>query len=57
MAHLATGKPAPPEWIEFALMDRFKWTLAEVRTLTLNDVLPLLTMIGAEAKVNKAKHG
>jgi len=57
MAHLATGKPAPPEWIEFALMDRFKWTLAEVRTLTLNDVLPLLTMIGAEAKVNKARHG
>lgn len=57
MAHLATGKPAPGEWVEFVLMDRFKWTLDYVRGLPLADGLPLLTMMNAEAKVNKSKYG
>lgn len=55
MMHLAMGKPAPQEWLEFVLMDRFKWTLAEVRSIPLDDGLRLFTMMGAEAKVQKAK--
>lgn len=57
MAHLATGKPAPPEWIEFTIMDRLKWTLPEVRSITLVEGLQLITMMGAEAKVHKARNG
>lgn len=57
MAHLATGKPAPPEWIEFTIMDRLKWTLDEVRARPLGDILQLQTMMSAEAKVHKARHG
>ena len=57
MAHLATGKPAPPEWIEFTIMDRLKWTLPEVRSIPLVDGLQLITMMSAEAKVHKARNG
>lgn len=57
MAHLATGKPAPPEWIEFTIMDRLKWTLDEVRARPLGDILQLQTMMSAEAKVHKARNG
>ena len=57
MAHLATGKPAPVEWLEFALMDRFKWTLPEVRALPLADGLKLLTLMSVEAKVQNSKRG
>lgn len=57
MAHLATGKPAPPEWVEFVLMDRFKWPIEYVRSLPLDDGLQLITMLSAEAKVNKSHHG
>lgn len=57
MAHLATGKPAPPEWIEFVLMDRFKWSVEYVHALPLADGLRLVTLMNAEAKVNKSHHG
>lgn len=57
MAHLATGKPAPPEWIEFTIIDRLKWTLPEVRALPLDEALRLMTMMSAEAKVHKARNG
>lgn len=60
MAHLGVGgarNPAPPEWIEFVIADRFKWPLDYVRSLPLADSLRLLTMMSAEAKVHKAKHG
>ena len=57
MAHLATGKMPPADWLEFVLMDRFKWTLPEARAVPLPDAVRLFTMIGAEAKVFKAKHG
>jgi len=55
MAHLATGKPAPKEWIEFVLMDRFKWPVEYVRALPMTDGLQLITMMSAEAKVNKSR--
>jgi hypothetical protein len=38
-------------------MDRFKWTPAELRAVSLADGLRLLTMMGAEAQAQKAKHG
>ena len=57
MAHLATDRPAPHEWAEFVLADRFKWTLEYVRSLTLPDFLKLLTMMSAESKAAKAKNG
>ena len=57
MAHLAMGKPAPPEWIEFMLMDRFKKSGAEVRAWPLNEVTRLLTMMSAESKATKARYG
>ena len=55
MAHLATGKPAPREWIEFVLLDRFKWTIEYVRALPMDEALRLMTMMSAEAKVNKSR--
>jgi len=57
MAHLATGKPAPQEWIEFVLLDRFKWPIEYARALSLEDGLQLITMMSAEAKVNRSKRG
>ena len=57
MAHLAMGKRAPREWIEFVLMDRFKKSGAEVRAWTLTEVLRLLTMMSAESKATKARYG
>ena len=57
MAHLATGKPPPPEWVEFVLADRFKWTLPQIRALSLADHLRLMTMMSAEAKVQKSRNG
>lgn len=57
MAHLATGQPPPADWLEFVLMDRFHWTLPEVRAISLEDALRLFAMIGAEAKVARAKAG
>lgn len=56
MAHLATGKPAPAEWIEFTLLDRFKWTPDELRAVSLADGLRLLTMMGAQSKVEQSRH-
>jgi hypothetical protein len=35
-------------------MDRFKWTPAELRAVSLDDGLRLLTMMNAEAKARKA---
>lgn len=55
MAHLATGKPAPVEWIEFVLADRFKKSRAEIRDWPLDEGLQNLTMMSAEAKVNKSR--
>ena len=55
MAHLAMGKPAPQEWIEFVLMDRFKWAIGYVRSLSLVEVYRLLTMRSAESKVRKSR--
>ena len=57
MAHLGTGGPAPVEWVEVVLMDRFKWTLPETRAVPLADGMRLLTMLKAEAKVAKSKNG
>lgn len=57
MAHLGTDAPAPPEWVRFWLMDRFKWAPSVVDALTLPDAMRLMTIAGAEAKANKAKHG
>ena len=45
MAHLGTGGPAPVEWVEVVLMDRFKWTLPETRAVPLADGMRLLTML------------
>ena len=55
MAYLVTGRRAPREWIEFALVDRFKWTLAYVRSLPLIEVLRLLTVMSTEVKVNRSR--
>lgn len=55
MAHLATGKPAPAEWIEFVLLDRFKWPVEYVRSIPLIDGLQLITMMSAEAKVKNSR--
>jgi len=55
MAHLAMGKPAPREWIEFALLDRFKWPIEYVRSLSLVEVSRLLTMMSAQIKSRKAR--
>ena len=55
MAHLATGKPAPPEWIEFVLMDRFKWSVEYVHALPMVDGLRLVTLMSAEAKVRNSR--
>ena len=57
MAHLAMGKPAPHEWLEFALMDRFKWSIEYVRTLPLIELVRLLTIMSAETKVHKSRYG
>jgi hypothetical protein len=60
MAHLAIGgqaNPAPPEWIAHVLCDRYKWPLEYVRALPLPDTLALLTVLSAEGKVAKTKHG
>ena len=49
MAHLEIGgveNPAPEEWTEHILCDRYKWPLEYVRGLTLPDVLKLLTVLG-----------
>lgn len=54
MAHIAMGKPAPLEWIEFVLLDRFKWQPKFVRSLSLVEVSRLLTMMSAEVKSRKA---
>ena len=54
MAHLAIGKPAPREWLEFTLMDRFKWTVEYVRSLSLVEVSRLLTMMSAQVKARKS---
>lgn len=54
MAHLGTGRPAPAEYVEFLLMDRFKWTLPEARAVSLADGMRLLTMMSAENKAKKA---
>jgi hypothetical protein len=43
--------------VEFVLMDRFKWTPAELRAISLEDGLRLLTMMSAEEKARKAKNG
>jgi hypothetical protein len=53
MAHLATGQPAPREWIEYTFASRFGWTLAYVRGLPLPDVMQLMVIMGAEQKANK----
>lgn len=55
LAHLLTDGPAPAEYVELALADRFKWTLPEIRALSLADGLQLLTMLGIEAKAQKLK--
>lgn len=55
MAHLATGKPAPEEWLEFVLMDRFKWTPDELHSIPLDCLLPILTMMRAEHKSNRVR--
>ena len=56
LAHLLTGGPAPAEWMEFELADRFHWDLSTIRALSLADRLRLRTMMVAEARANKAKH-
>ena len=55
MAHLVSGKPAPPEYLAFIMCDRFKWPWEYARALPLPEALLLLTMAGAEAKATK--HG
>lgn len=46
-------KPAPAEWTEFVLMDRFKKSRAEVQAWPLQDGLTALTMLAAETKARK----
>ncbi len=55
LAHLLTDGPAPPEWMEFVLMDRFKWSVEYTRALPLGEGLRLVTMMAAEARAQKAK--
>lgn len=57
LGHLLANAPAPLEWIEFVLMDRFKWSVEYARSLPAADGLRLLTMMGAEAQAIKAKAG
>lgn len=47
-------KPAPAEWSEFVLMDRFKKSRSEVQAWPLADGLQALTIMAAEAKARKA---
>lgn len=60
MAHLSVGgpdNPPPEEWIELVLCDRYKWTLGEVRSLALPDILRLLMMQSTSDKVSQIQNG
>jgi hypothetical protein len=54
MAHLLTDGPAPIEYVEMSLAERFGWTLDYVRSLSLADGLRLMTMLDAQARAMKA---
>jgi len=55
MAHLYTDAPAPTEWLEYMLADRFHWTLAEIRATPLGAGMQLLMMMGEHGKWLKAQ--
>jgi hypothetical protein len=41
---------APDEYIEFVLMDRFGWTPADIRAMSVPDVLTILTIMDVTHK-------
>lgn len=58
MAHLWTGAPAPPDWIELILCrDVYHCTPVELRSVPTSKILRHLTMLGVEAEVHKMRYG
>ena len=55
MAHLWTGAPAPPEYIEYLLCCKFHKLPSEIRRESLADMLRMLTCMSVEAKRKKSK--
>lgn len=52
--HLWAAAPAPPEYLELALCREFGCLPSQLRNEKLSDVLGIMSMMGAEAKVKKA---
>ncbi len=56
MAHLSSGgqeNPAPPEWMEHILCDRYKWPPETVQAMPLPEILKRLSVL---AHTNKAEN-
>lgn len=55
MSHLWTGQPAPAEYVEYVLCQRFHKLPSEVRREPLPNILVVLECMAAEAKVDKMR--
>jgi hypothetical protein len=58
MSHLATGAPAPAEYIELQLCREFRCLPSQLRREHIHDVTNILTMMSAEEKTRRVRnHG
>jgi hypothetical protein len=56
LAHLHTRQPAPSAYLRFLLYREFGWTLIEVRTIPLAEILELFTAMAADAEYQNRSH-
>lgn len=52
-AHLWTGGPAPPEYLDMMLCERFGWTIQELENTPADRVREFLIMWDLETKLSK----
>lgn len=55
--HLWAAAPAPAEYVELQLCREFHVLPSQLRAEPIDNVEMVLTLMAAEAKVRKAKHG
>lgn len=55
LAHLWLGQPAPQEFVEYRLCERFKCLPPQLSEVSYEDVLSLLACMAAEAQVNQKR--
>lgn len=55
LAHLWNGMPAPREFVEYKLCDRFKCLPSQLRNERYEDVMNLLTCMSSEKLVEKKR--